>query len=149
MKLYLAADHNGYYLKEKIEDYLRERGYEVIDSGDKVLDPQDDFPLFAEKAVNAMLSSEKESRAILVCGSGQGMMIAANRFPGVRAGLGWSKEAARSIRHDEDSNVLALPAEVLTRDTYWQEIIDTWLRTPYANAERFNRRNRQLDELGK
>jgi ribose 5-phosphate isomerase B len=74
------------------------------------------------------------------------MMMAANRFKGVRAGLGWSAEAARSIKNDEDANVLALPSEVLHGDE-WKQVVDTWLTTPFAGAPRFKRRNRQLDEL--
>ncbi len=148
MKIYLGADHNGYYLKEKIEKYLRSLGHDVVDEGDERLDPDDDFTVFASRVVAGMKSDKDESvRGILVCGSGQGMAIAANRHKGIRAGLGWSKESARSTRNDEDSNVLALPSEILLKDKVWQEIIDTWLTTPFAGAERYKRRNRQLDEL--
>ncbi len=75
------------------------------------------------------------------------MLMAANRFRGIRAGLGWSKKAAEDLRNDEDNNVLALPAELLSDDAQWQEIIDTWLTTPFAGAERYRRRIRQLDEM--
>ena len=88
----------------------------------------------------------QHARGILVCGSGQGMAIAANRHKGIRAGLGWSVEAVRDTRNDEDSNVLALPAEILKTDKAWQTVIDTWLETPFAGASRYKRRNRQLDE---
>ncbi len=148
MKIYLGADHNGYHLKEKIEKYLVTLGHKVVDEGDEKLDPEDDFTLFATKVVSAMKSDEDESaRGILVCGSGQGMAIAANRHSGIRAGLGWSVEASRSTRNDEDSNVLALPSEILEDDKKWQEIVDVWLATPFAGAERYKRRIRQLDEL--
>lgn len=147
MKIFLGADHNGYYLKEKIEKYLTGLGHDVIDEGDERLDPNDDFTIFARRVVNAMKSEGDDSRGILVCGSGQGMMIAANRHKGIRAGLGWSEDAARSTRNDEDSNILALPAEILREDNVWKKIIDTWLDTPFAGAERYKRRNRQLDEL--
>lgn len=147
MKIFLGADHNGYELKEKIERYLSGLGHDVVDEGDERLDPEDDFTVFAARVVNAMKAEGGDSKGILVCGSGQGMMIAANRFSGIRAGLGWSEEAARSIRNDEDSNVLALPAEILTDRDTWQDIVSTWLNTPFAGAERYKRRNRQLDEL--
>ncbi len=148
MKIYIGADHNGYRLKEQIEQYLIDRGFDVDDKGDDTLNPDDDFPLFASKVVHAMQSSESSTpRGILVCGSGQGMLIAANRFKGIRAGLGWSVMAARSIRNDEDSNVLALPAEILEDGDRWKDIIDTWIATPFANATRYKRRNALLDEI--
>lgn len=148
MKLFVGADHNGYELKERIESYLKKRGYNVHDEGNNSQDPEDDFTVYAGRVVNAMkASNDQDPRGILVCGSGQGMVMAANRHKGVRAGLGWSEQAARSIRHDEDANVLALPAEILDSDATWQAIIDTWLATEFAGAERFKRRNRQLDEI--
>jgi ribose 5-phosphate isomerase B len=148
MKIFIGADHNGYHLKEKIEIYLKERGFDVHDEGDEKLDPEDDFTVFASRVVHAInASNDVEPRGILICGSGQGMAIAANRHKGIRAGLGWSVEAARSTRNDEDSNVLALPSEIVTTEDDWKEIIDVWLKTPFAGAARYKRRNAQLDEL--
>ncbi len=148
MKIFLGADHNGYHLKEKIEKYLVSLGHEVVDEGDERLDPDDDFTIFASRVVHGMKAdNDDKSRGILVCGSGQGMMIAANRHKGIRAGLGWSVEAAKSVRNDENSNVLAMPSQILKEDSLWKEIVDIWLETPYANAARFNRRNAQLDEI--
>lgn len=147
MKIFIGADHNGYDLKERVEKYLTSRNIDVTDCGDERLDPDDDFTVFASRVVNAMKAEGDGSRGILICGSGQGMMIAANRFKGIRAGLGWSDDAARSIRNDEDSNVLALPSIVLKKDDDWKRIIDIWLSTPFANATRYKRRNRQLDDL--
>ena len=148
MKIYLGADHNGYHLKEKIEKYLNRLGHNVVDEGDDKLDPNDDFTIYAGRVVSAMLADDNhDARGILICGSGQGMLMAANRFRGIRAGLGWSKKAAEDLRNDEDNNVLALPAELLSDDAQWQEIIDTWLTTPFAGAERYRRRIRQLDEM--
>lgn len=148
MKIFIGADHNGFHLKDKIETYLKSRGYDVHDEGDETLDPDDDFPIFAQRVVSAMQGSEDaDPKGILICGSGQGMVIAANRFKGIRAGLGWSEQAAQSIRNDEDANVLALPSEILDDDKKWQAIVDTWLDTPFAAASRFKRRNQQLDEF--
>lgn len=148
MRVYIGADHNGYHLKAKLTSYLRDRGHEVVDEGDATLDPHDDFPIFAQRVANGVLSSgDPTARGILLCGSGQGMLIAANRFRGIRAGLGWSVDAARSIRNDEDSNVLALPAALFTTSNEWQAILDTWLTTPFANAARFKRRNAEIDHF--
>ncbi len=75
------------------------------------------------------------------------MAIAANRHKGIRAVLGWSKRAASEGRNDEDSNVLALPSELFDQNDGWKDIIDTWLKTPFANAPRYKRRNAQLDDM--
>jgi ribose 5-phosphate isomerase B len=76
------------------------------------------------------------------------MMMAANRFKGIRAGLGWSVEAAEGIRNDEDSNVLAMPAELFEKDLQLaRAIIDAFLDTPFAGAARYIRRNNELDSL--
>lgn len=144
-KIFIGADHNGFDLKEKVKAYLERSGYDVHDKGGGQLNPDDDFTVFAARVVHAMQAEGLEARGILICGSGQGMAIAANRHKGIRAGLGWSVQAARSTRNDEDSNVLALPAEILKRDSDWQPIIDAWLKTPFAGAPRYKRRNKQLD----
>lgn len=151
MKIYLGSDHNGFHLKEKVFAYLAKRGYEVDDVGDKELDPDDDFPEFAQAAALRVIGDDSEDpRAILLCGGGQGMCMAANRFRGIRASLVWDAEEARMTRNDNDSNVLCLPSRVLgdQDDRIWQDIIDTWLHTPFANAARYRRRNAQIDEIG-
>ena len=149
MKIFVGADHRGFAPKGQLIAYLQKAGYDVEDIGDKQFDPEDDFPLFASTAANKVLSSDDpDARAILICGSGQGMAIAANRFRGIRAGLGWSVEAAKSTRNDEDSNVLALPAEHFEgKSPKALAIVDAWLATPFAGATRFLRRNKELDQL--
>jgi len=149
MKLYLGADHQGFHLKEQVFAYLSKRGYDVEDVGDKVLDPNDDFTEFAATACIKVLGSESDDpRAILICGGGQGVAMAANRFHGIRAAVIWDDYEAKMTRNDNDSNVLALPARILEKDpTEWKAILDAWLTTPFAGAARYIRRNKQLDEL--
>lgn len=149
MKIFLGSDHNGFHLKEEVFAYLTKRGYDVEDVGDAVLDKDDDFPEFAAKAAIKVLGSEDaDARAILLCGGAQGMGMAANRFDGIRASVVWDAHEAKMTRNDNDSNVLCLPARMLDGDPDdWQDIVDTWLTTPFAGAERFKRRNRQLDNL--
>jgi len=149
MKIYLGADHQGFVMKEKVFAYLVKRGYDIEDVGDKELDPADDFPEFAQLAAMKVIGDDSDDpRAILLCGGGQGMCIAANRFRGIRASVIWDAYEAKMTRNDNDSNVLCLPARVLQNDEKeWQDIIDTWLSTPFANAQRFRRRNAQIDEL--
>jgi len=149
MNIYLGTDHNGFHLKEKVFAYLVKRGYNVEDEGDTVLDPEDDFPVFAQKAALKVLGDDNgDARAILLCGSGQGMAMAANRFKGIRASVVWDAYEARLTRNDNDSNVLCVPSRVLEGDeAAWQGIIETWLATPFAAATRYIRRNKELDEV--
>jgi len=147
MKLYVGADHQGYALKAALIAELTHNGYDVVDEGDKKLDPEDDFPKYAGQVVSAILSSDdKEPRGILICGSGQGMCMAANRFKGIRASLVWDVHEAHAARNDDDSNVLCLPARLLKEDGA-MAIIQAWLTTPFAGAPRFTRRIKELDEL--
>lgn len=150
MKIYLGSDHNGFHLKEQVFAYLAKRGYDVEDVGDRELDPNDDFPEFAQKAALKVIGDDGDDpRAILLCGGGQGMAIAANRFRGIRASVIWDAFEAKMTRNDNDSNVLCLPSRILEDDDEkWQDIIDTWLTTPFANAPRYVRRNAQIDEVG-
>jgi len=150
VQIFVAADHKGYGVKQVVIDYLKQAGYDVQDVGDDHFDPDDDFPVFASRAVQKLQASQDDDpRAILVCGSGQGMAMAANRYKGIRAGIGYSLEAAKSIRNDEDSNVLALPAELLKEQNRQKVyvILEAWLNTPFAKAARFLRRNQELDNL--
>lgn len=159
MKIFVGADHQGFLLKGKLVAYLEERGCEVADVGAHELDAADDFPEFAVAAVRGVLAevgdndasgdeAGGDSRAILLCGGGQGMAMAANRFRGIRASVIWSEEEARLTRQDNNSNVLCLPARLFDDDEQgWRRIVETWLTTPYADLERYNRRNAQLDEL--
>ncbi len=148
MKLFIGADHNGFELKNKLKDYLGTQGYEVVDQGDQQLHPDDDFPEYAGRVAAAMLSSEEsEPRGILICGSGQGMVMAANRFKGIRASLVWDEAEARLARSDDDSNVLCLAARELSDFDDAVTLVNIWLKTPFTGAERFNRRIKQLDEL--
>lgn len=150
MKIFLGSDHNGFHLKEDVFAYLSKRGYEVEDVGGRVLDPNDDFPEFAQMAALKVIGEDDadDPRAILLCGGGQGMAMAANRFRGIRASVIWDEYEAKMTRNDNDSNILCLPSRILENDTKeWQAIIDTWLKTPFAAAPRYKRRNTQLDEV--
>lgn len=148
MRIYIGADHNGFALKSKLVDYLKRAGYDVEDEGDERLNPDDDFPIFAGKVCLSVLGSDNsDPRGILICGSGQGMVMAANRFKGIRASLAWDQTSAREARNDDNANVLCLPAKLLDGPEA-DVVVETWLNTPFANAPRFVRRLKELDELG-
>jgi len=148
MQVFIGADHNGFAMKQELIEELARAGYTVIDEGDERLQPDDDFPQFAARTVMAMrASNDADARGILICGSGQGMCMAANRYKGIRASIVWTEEEARAGRNDDDSNVLCIPARYMDIKKALQ-LIEVWLATPFAGAARFKRRIRELDQLG-
>lgn len=145
MKVYLGADHAGFEVKNKIREHLAHNGYEVEDVGPHTLDPVDDYPKYAY-LVSTKVLGEDDSRGILVCGSGQGVCMAANRVRGIRAALVWSQEMARETRRDNDSNVLCLASRFTDEDTI-MGIVDNWLEEKFSGEERHIRRLDELEEL--
>lgn len=147
MKIFLGSDHNGLELKSSLKEFLELSGHEVVDEGNTKLDPEDDFPVFAAKTVNSMLGSEEaDPKGILICGSGQGMSMAANRFKGIRSALCWNGAEAHASRNDDNSNILCLSSRS-TSAAEAKEIVSVWLATPFAAAPRFIRRLKELDQL--
>lgn len=147
MKIYIGADHNGHDYKQELTSVLRNAGHEVIDDGNISIDPDDDFPRFAGKVVTDLLNdADNTAKGLLICGSGQGMCMAANRFKGIRASLCWNLDEARASRNDDDSNVLCLSSRYLTINEA-QSIVTTFFQTPFAGAPRFIRRIQELDQL--
>lgn len=148
MKIYIGADHNGYGLKRQLKEYLSRGGYDVEDEGDDHLNPEDDYPQFATKVVMAMKgSADSDPRGILICGSGQGMCMAANRYKGIRASLCDTVVEAKLGRNDDDSNVLCLPAKLIEQGLA-EQVVMAWLETGFAGAARYKRRIAELDQLG-
>lgn len=146
MKIYLGTDHNGFVLKNSLRDYLNKNGYIVVDVSGEKLDQNDDFPIFAQKVVVGILTSDDPMPlGILLCGSGQGMCMASNRFKGIRAVLGYDVESISSSRNDDDANVLCLPARHLKKDTA-NMLVQTFLNTPFSGAVRFRRRIKEIDQ---
>lgn len=147
MKVYIGTDHNGFALKNTLVSYLKRAGYNVVDDGEATLNPDDDFPVFAQRVVKDILASDDpQPRGILLCGSGQGMCMAANRFKGIRAALGYDRESIRLARNDDDANVLCLPAKFVEKDMT-NMLVETFLNTPFANAPRYIRRIKEMDEF--
>jgi len=148
MRIYIDADHNGFDLKHRLIQYLEHGGHEVHDLGTVVRDGDDDYPDAAERVSRALLADHgKEARGLLLCGSGQGICIAANRFKGIRAGLAVDNRSVQSARNDDDINVLCLPANYLDYEKA-RTLVHTFLRTEFAAAARYVRRAKKLDGLG-
>lgn len=136
-------------MKQAIFAWLSKEGLDVEDVGDTAPDPKDDYPQFAQMAALKLLGdSDNDSRAIIICGGGQGMAIAANRFKGIRAAVAWDAQEAKFSRLDNDSNVLALPARILDGDfNNVKDVVSTWLDTSFSGAARHTRRIQELDEF--
>ena len=144
MKVFIAADHAGFIKKQGLAQKLSQN-YQVVDLGPEELNPGDDFPIFAERVANSVVENQG-SIGILVCKSGQGMEIAANKIDGVRAALAWNKHLAMETRADNDSNVLSLPSGELSLDEML-EIAETFIDTPFSGAERHIRRIEEIKKI--
>ncbi len=145
MKIYLGADHRGFEMKEKIARWLFEWGYKFTDLGAYFLDPADDYTLFAER-VASLVGVEEGSKGILLCGSGVGVDVTANKFDGVRASIGKSAEQVAAGRSDDDMNVLVLAADYTQDEEAWQ-MVKIFLDTEFAGNEKHKKRLRDIEKI--
>ena len=145
MKVVLGADHAGYELKEKVKKYLQKKGIDVEDVGTFSKDSVD-YPDYAFK-VAEKVSDKKVDFGVLVCKSGIGMSIAANKFKNVRAALVFTPEMAKLARSHNDANVLSLSGE-FTKEEEVYKIIDTWLATEFEGG-RHERRLGKINDIEK
>lgn len=143
--IYLASDHGGYAVKQRLARWLPTLGVEVHDIGPRTRRPQDDYPLWAVK-VARLVRRSPESRGILVCRSGVGMAIVANKVPGIRASQASNPTMARRARQDEDTNVLSIAADYQSWPEI-QRIVRTWLKTPFRPLVRYRRRLKQITSV--
>src|SRR3989344_3935709 len=146
--VYLGADHGGVQKKEEIKLLLKEMGVAFEDLGNAVYDPGDDYPEFARKVAEAVSKNQKDHRGILLCRSGVGVDIVANKFPGVRSALVASRELAQLSRMHDDSNVLALASDYLT-ESETRQIVKVWLNSPFTGEDRLVRRLKKIEEIEK
>jgi len=157
MKLYIAADHGGFALKENLKPFLMSLGHEVEDCGAHTLDMADDYPVFV-LALAKKVAADPNSRGIVIGGSGQGEAMAANRIKKVRAALYYGEPANKQVdadgktldmisstREHNDSNVLSLAGRFLS-DEDAKDAIERWLRAPYDSASRHQKRHTMMDE---
>lgn len=141
MKMVIGSDHAGYQMKEKVIAYLRERGVEVKDVGTHG-EESVDYTDFGKKVAKEVSDANFE-RGILICGTGLGMSMVANRFPGVRAALANDLFSAIMSRRHNDSNILVMGGRLIG-DTLAFQLIDTWLDTPFEGG-RHQRRLEKMD----
>ena len=143
--IYLGADHRGYELKEKVAKWLFEWGYEFLDLGAQNLDPNDDYVKYASE-VASLVGKEENSKGILLCGSGVGADVAANKFDGVRASVGKSVEQVTAGRNDDDMNTLVLAADY-TKENEAKEMVRVFLETKFDQKGRHKRRIEDIKRL--
>lgn len=146
--IYLAADHRGFSLKEKIKSWLSTREIAFEDLGADSLDPADDYPDYGAKVAQKVAQNPAENRGILICGSGAGICVVANKFKGIRAALATSPEMARAARNDDDINVLCLASDFIPESAALA-ITEAFLGTPFGNEERYRRRIGKIADLEK
>ena len=142
-KIVVGSDHAGFEMKEHVKDYLKEKGIEFEDVSAQQYDSQDDYTTYAFKVAEGVSKGNYE-RGILLCGTGIGASIAANRFRGIRAALCTSPEMARMSRLHNDSNVLVMGGRTTPADVV-EKMIDAWLSSNFEGG-RHQRRIQQMDD---
>ena len=145
MRIAVGADHNGYALKQTIAGLLKSMGHEVSDVGAHAIDPLDDYPDFAGALARTVASGEAE-RGVMVCGSGVGASVAANKVRGVRAAVCHDTYSAhQGVEHD-DMNVLCLGARIVGEEVA-REAVQAFVSATFSNEERHRRRLEKVLEI--
>ena len=143
MTIFLGSDHAGFKLKQAIKEYLIKNGFAIKDLGNHNLSPLDDYPDYAEKVAEAVQKNLKSNKGILICGSGQGVCMTANKFKGIRAALGYSVAAAKQSRAHGDSNVLCLSG-LGSNNLQAKKIVNAWLKEKFSGEARHVRRLKKI-----
>lgn len=143
--IYLGADHAGFNLKESIKAYLQKQKARFTDLGALEYDTDDDYPEIAA-LVAERIAKDSKARGILLCGTGNGMAIAANKTKGIRAAVGWDSYSAKKAAEDDAANILALPARDITEQLAIAAV-RAYLAGQPSQAARHKRRVRQIKKL--
>ena len=145
MRVGVGADHGGFDMKAQLAALLAQAGHQVIDFGNKVFDPDDDYPNFAIALARAVADRQVD-RGVLICGSGVGVSVAANKIHGVRAALIHDDYSARQGVEDDDMNVLCLGGRTTGAAVAW-DCVRTFLSAQFSGAERHRRRLAKVEQL--
>ncbi len=144
--IYIGADHRGYKLKEALKIYLKELGYDCEDSGAKELISDDDYPDYALVVAEKVVEDSENNRGILICGSGVGVDVVANKIKGIRSALCFDVEQAQVCRNDDDTNILSLAVDFISGELA-KEIVKIWLETPFSGGENYARRIEKIRKI--
>lgn len=144
--IYLASDHGGYKLKEQVKKFLQKQKLIFKDLGPAKFKDGDDYPDYGVKVAKQVAKNPVSNLGILICRSGQGMCIIANKFTGVRAALVWNEAEAIMSRNDDMTNVLCLPSDFISAKVALA-IVKTWLSTPYSTDPRHMRRIKKISNI--
>lgn len=147
MKIFIGADHRGFPLKEKIKSWLFEQGYDIQDVGAHTLIPGDDYTDYAT-AVAFGVANDPEYKGVVLCGSGVGVDVVANKIDGIRSGYAASIGEIQSARKDDNINVLAIASDFINEEQA-KLFINTFLKTPYVKEKRFEKRLKKIEEIEK
>jgi ribose 5-phosphate isomerase B len=139
MKIFIGSDHAGFELKEKIRKYLSAKKIEIIDCG-CFSEERADYPDYAHKVANSVLA-EKNTLGILLCGSGNGINITANKHGGIRSALCWMPEIASMARQHNNANIMALPARYIAEDVVFK-CVDAYLAASFEGGRHQDRINK-------
>lgn len=145
MKIFIGADHRGYELKEKIAKWLFDLEHAVQDVGADHLDPHDDYTKYSEQ-VASLVANNSGSRGILLCGSGVGVEIVANKFDGIRAAIGKSVAQVEAGRNDDDMNILVIAAD-FTDEKDAKAMVIAFLETKFSGKEKYEKRLQEIAEI--
>jgi ribose 5-phosphate isomerase B len=137
--IYLASDHRGYNLKEFLKGYLSQEKILFKDVGNHRFDPEDDYPDFAFKLAHKVAENVNENIGIMVCGSGLGMVVVANKIKGIRAGLVVSEWFAEHGKENDDLNVISFSADQ-TDFSLAERILKKWMFSKFNNTDKYQRR---------
>ena len=140
LNIAIGADHAGFILKEDIKGYLISKGYNIIDFGTNSSEPTD-YPEYGHKVAISVQSGESE-RGMTMCGSGNGINMTVNKYPGIRSALCWKKEIAVLARQHNDANICALPARFISKEEAF-DIADAFLDTKFEGG-RHERRIKKI-----
>jgi len=144
MKIYIGADHRGFKLKEKLVAWLEVEGYKFEDLGAYELDLKDDYTVYAEKV--ALMVADNLGKGVLLCGSGVGVDVVANKFDRVRSGIGKNEKQVAAGRADDDMNVLVIAADY-TKAAEAKKMIEAFLKTKFSGKNRYKRRLRDIEKI--
>jgi len=154
MTIFIAADHRGFELKNKLIEYLQEKNIRVEDMGNYQYDPEDDYPDFAKKVAQAVLQNPKDFLGIVICGSGVGVSIVVNRFKGIRCALGFYEDQVKHAKENDHINILALASDYFKNENeengsgleQAKKLVDIFINTSPKMEEKYLRRIQKIDE---